>query len=64
MATITSVESKILKQYSLNFLTIKTKRIIKKKNLMENLFEYMIKDNWNKKEDLAINIDPILYGNK
>ncbi len=63
MTTI-DLENKILKKYSLNFLTIKAKREIKKKNLMDNLFQYMIKDDWNKKENLAINIDELLYGNK
>lgn len=57
-------ENKILTQYSLNFLTIRTKRETKKKNIMDNLFQYMIKKNGNKKEDLALNVDELLYGNK
>gem|GEM_PF-1458924 len=43
MVTI-NLENKTLKQYSLNFLTIRRKKETNKKNLMDNLFEYMIKD--------------------
>lgn len=63
MVTI-NLENKTLKQYSLNFLTIRRKKETNKKNLMDNLFEYMIKDDGNKKEDLALNVDEVLYGNK
>ncbi|MGE4444238.1 MAG: hypothetical protein AB7E37_04570 [Candidatus Altimarinota bacterium] len=63
MVTI-NLENKTLKQYSLNFLIIRRRKETNKKNLMDNLFEYMIKDDGNKKEDLALNVDEVLYGNK
>lgn len=63
MGTI-NLENKTLKQYSLNFFTIREKGKAKKKNLIDNLFQYIIKDDWSKKEDLAINVDELLYNKK
>ena len=63
MTTI-NLENNILTKYSLNILTIQTRREVKKWKLMDNLFQYMIKTNWFKKEDLALNVDELLYGKK
>ncbi|MDD5770526.1 MAG: hypothetical protein PHE25_06150 [Candidatus Gracilibacteria bacterium] len=63
MTTI-NLENNILTKYSLNILTIQNRRETKKGKLMDNLFQYMIKNSGVQKEDLALNVDELLYGNK
>lgn len=59
-----NLENNILTKYSLSVLTIQTRRETKKWKLMDNLFQYMIKTKWNTKENLSLNVDEMLYGNK
>jgi len=61
---MTNILSKknIITKYTISVFKININNKLEKKDLLNNLWKYMIKSQKKEKENLSINMDKILYG--